>query len=458
MKIQHKISLTFAGFISVVLFFSFLIVYFWSVHFIDRDFDNQLLEKATLTAWKYFEKDEMAGNVYEKVLDQHKMSLPDAQEIVLDTKNSGMVRDSLSKFLTAAQMDRLLAGKDSKFDHNDARGVGIYYPDNQGNFVVVISAVNRYGHQQKLNLLRVLLAIFLGSIFLILLVGQFYASRVMAPISVILSNVRDIRSTSLSKRLKESTGNDELAELTRTFNQMLERLEETFLLQKNFIHNASHELKNPLTAIMGETEIALSRSRTAGEYVVTLERIRLEADRLDQLTRNLLSFASADFNLEGLKMEEIRMDDLVQELKDYFELADFRGRLRLHFGELPESARLITTLGVHELIRIAIMNVVHNACKFSGEKKVDLTLSTVGATIHLEIRDEGVGIPAEERNSLFQPFFRASNVITYKGSGIGLSLAQKLIALHGGNLRLTSEIGKGTLAEIDLPSLDSLKP
>ncbi len=449
MKIRHKIVLTFAGLVSFVLLCSFSFIYYLSTHYREKDFYDLVLEKANLTAWKYFEQDEMSPNVYGKVTTRYNRSLSDSEEIVLNTKNRKATNDSLKKILPNNLIQDLWARKTIKFRVQDKQGVGIFYPDNQGEFIVIVTATDKFGIWQQKKLLEMLVVIFSGSVVFVFLIGQIYARNVLLPISSILSNVKRIRATNLSLRLKEIDGADELAELTHTFNQMLERLENSFILQKNFIRNASHELKNPLTAILGETEVTLNKQRTPDEYVITLHKIMDEAERLDQLSSNLLSLAQTDFDLSSLKKDEIRLDELIWEIKELFDKTKYKGRIDVHFQILPETSDPIIILGVSSLMKIAIWNILDNACKFSGSHNVDITLRTNLNNIQLQIKDAGIGIPELEMQNLFQPFFRASNAVAYRGSGIGLSLVHKIITIHNGEITISSVLSKGTVVEIN---------
>lgn len=450
MKIRHKMVLTFAGLVSFVLLFSFSFIYYLSAQDRINGFYDLVLEKTNLTAWKYFEKDEMSDFVYKKVIARYTKNLPDAEEIVLNTNDIKSVNDSLKKILPVNLIQKLWAGRTIKFRLQDKQGVGIYYPDNQGVFIVIVTATDKLGLLQQQKLLEKLLIIFLCSVVFVFLIGQIYARNILLPIVNILSNVKRIRATNLSLRLKEIDGTDELAELTRTFNQMLERLEGSFILQKNFIRNASHELKNPLTAILGEAEVTLSKQRTTEEYIVTLHKVMDEAERLNQLTGNLLSLAQTDFDLSIQRKDEIRLDELIWEIKELFDKTKYKDRIEIHFPVLPETSDLITIMGISSLMKIAIWNIIDNACKFSGNQKVDVTLKTDLNNIYLKIEDKGIGIPELEIKNLFQPFYRASNAFAFKGSGIGLSLVHKIVAIHNGEVIVSSVLGKGTVVEINI--------
>jgi len=456
MQIRRKISIIFTALTSVVLIFSSLFIYFFSEYYTKNDFFTRLQEKAYLIADKYFEQDELSKQVYEKIMEKNSKSLPEAFEIVLDTKNPKLVRDSLNKIIPEQIINKLLSGQNVKFNIEEKQCVGLYYPDNQGTFIIIVTAVDKIGIKKQQNLLKILLGIFFGSIVFVYFIGQFYARQVLSPVGHILKNVKKIRATNLKLRLAGNNGADELAELTRMLNQMLDRLEHSFDLQKNFISNASHELKNPLTAILGETEIALSKKRSSEEYIITLNKIAAEAERLDLLTRNLLNLAQADFEISELNHEKIRVDELLWEIKDYFDKTENKNRLVFHISNLPDDPEYLSIYGINNLLKTAIINLIDNACKFSGIQLVDIMLKEDNGYILLTISDKGIGIPENELNNLFQPFFRATNAFSYKGSGIGLSLADKIIKLHGGNIVFSTTTGKGTKVEIRFTALTNI--
>jgi signal transduction histidine kinase len=451
MKIRQRIALIFTTLTSIVLLFSFAIIYYLSAKYAESDFYDRLQEKATLTAWKYFEEDELSKPAYQLVVEQYTQNLPEAQEIVLNMADSLHVRDSLKKILPLRLSLKLQSRSMIKFKTGTRQGVGLFYPDNQGNFIVMITAFDKYGVQKQHNLLKVLLGILLASIVVVFWVGQFYAKRILLPIIIIMRNMRKINATNLSLRLQEKKGNDELTELTRMFNQMLERLEMSFAMQRNFIHHASHELKNPITAILGETEVTLGKKRTAEEYAASLQVVMTETERLDQLTRNLLALAQTDFDLSSQPLEIIRIDEMMQEINDSFHKTEYQQRLEIHYINRFASMETYTVYGIPSLLRSAFVNLLENACKFSGNQKVIVNVYKTSDNIEITIVDKGIGIPADELKNLFEPFYRASNALVFKGSGVGLSLVKKIIQLHGGNISIASEIDKGAKIEINVP-------
>jgi signal transduction histidine kinase len=432
-----------------------IFIYYFSYKFAKEDFFIRLQEKADFISQKYFEEDELSKKIYQEIIEKNIRSIPDANEMVFNINNPGLLFDSLQQILPRQSIVKLLSGKNITFSIDDKQGIGIYYPDNQGTFVIIVTAVDKIGQKELKTLLNILVRINLISVLFIYFIGLFYSHRILFPLSHILKRISRIRATNLKLRLQENNDKDELGELTRTFNQMLERLDHSFDLQRNFIHNASHELKNPLTAILGETEVTLSKIRSQEEYIVTLNKIAIEADRLYLLIRNLLNMTQADFELSEHNSELIRIDELLKELKEYFENTDYRDRIAFSFSKIPSDKKALLVNGISNLLKTAFINLIDNACKFSDNQLVHVTLH-FETDIVITIIDKGIGIPEEELSNLFQPFFRASNTFQYKGSGIGLSLTEKIIKLHAGTITFFSSRNNGTKVEIRFkPVLES---
>jgi len=459
MELRRKTTLLFTTLSSVVILFSFTFIYLLSEDYTNRDFYARLQEKADFIAQKYFEKDELSKQVYDEIMEKNSLSLPEAHEIILDVKNLELVTDSLNQILPKNLAGKLLAGNQVQFRYQGNQACGIYYPDNQGTFIIIIFAVDKIGIQKQQHLLKLLFLIFFGSLVFIYFLGIFYAQKIFSPIGHILSNVKAINARNLSQRLNTPEGNDELTDLSLTLNQMLDRLDHAFDMQKTFISNASHELKNPLTAIIGESEIILSKERTVEEYIQSLGKITSEAERLEVLTKNLLSLAQADFDFARVELTPVRLDELLWETSDYFEKTSYKGRLRVHIANLPDDPAKLTIFGNGNLLKIALINLIDNGCKFSGLNPVDLNLRAADDLVSIIISDMGIGIPEKELEDIFQPFFRATNAVGFKGSGIGLSLTKKIVTSHGGILKITTAAGKGTRFEVhfDLNSQQAFK-
>jgi signal transduction histidine kinase len=206
---------------------------------------------------------------------------------------------------------------------------------------------------------------------------------------------------------------------------------------------------------MGEAEIALKKARTNEEYQQSLQIILNEAGKLDHLTSSLLALAQSGFDGKKQRLTIVRMDELVCEVKGAIDELHPGNYVQLHFGELPPSEQQLSVEGNYHLLKLAITNIVVNACKYSNDQPVQLSLQVEKNKIKIRVVDEGIGIPASELKYVFDPFYRASNTDRFEGHGVGLPLARNIIRLHNGELLIKSEENKGTIVEIVLHPLSS---
>ena len=417
------------------------VFYLFSTQFINKLYASYLREKAYLTAQKHWEKDEVDEQSYQIIQRKYDELLPEAHEILLNMDSLSEVRDTLNKYLTQHQQALLIAGEDSipfSFKYKDQLGAALYYPDNEGNFIVLVMSRNVYGAEIKEHLLLLSIFLVLFSSILIYLVGKIYSGRILVPLQHILKELKRIRANSLNRRLRTTGNNDELEDMIKTLNSMLDRLDSAFKAEKSFVSHASHELNNPITAIQGECEISLLKERSTGEYMEALQRISSESKRLSNLIRHLLFLSRQDEELLKSNIEELSLPDMLKGLTGTNE------RIRLHDGEMNKAA---TVKANPYLLKIALKNIIDNACKYS-EKEVDITLRQEDRHLVLEVKDQGIGIPPEEIEHIFQSFYRGSNTHDYAGQGIGLSLTQKIISAYNARLEISSEIEKGTKVRV----------
>jgi len=216
--------------------------------------------------------------------------------------------------------------------------------------------------------------------------------------------------------------------------RMIERIDQAYQSEKAFVRSASHELNNPLTAIQGECEITLLKERSPVEYQIALGRILNETKRIVQLMKHLLFLSRGD-------------EDILQNTTESIFLAEFLRQFvqgRVEFS--PDNFSFVVNANP-QLLRIAIENILSNALKYSDDRPVSIRLRTNV----LEIEDNGIGIPVEELEHIFQPFFRGSNTRGYAGHGVGLSLSLRVLSAYGATITVSSELNMGTKVSIIFP-------
>jgi signal transduction histidine kinase len=263
--------------------------------------------------------------------------------------------------------------------------------------------------------------------------------------------VKDINTENLHLRLGISNNTDEINDLARTFNNMLDRLETSFESQNNFVSNASHELSTPLTSIIGEAELALQKERSAERYKEAMKIILHDAERLKAIIQSLLSLAQTGFDGKKQQLVTLRADEVILSAKRAVDRIYPDNRVRIDYSLLPENEEKLKIQGNENLLTLAITNIILNACKYSENKEVVVGIGSSDTNLIIFIKDSGIGIPEDELRYIYDPFFRASNTGRVKGYGIGLPLARNIIRIHKGILKVNSVVNQGTQVEIFLP-------
>ncbi len=329
---------------------------------------------------------------------------------------------------------------------------GIYYLSDSGNPYYVVTSAHNYYYDHHMSYLKfVIWMALLISLVIILSFSLWLSKRMTLPIKRITRDVAMVGSDNLHLRLEYDYRDDEMSELVAAFNDMLNRLETSFETQSNFISNASHELNTPLTTIIGEADVALSRERTKEEYVEALQNILMEAEKLNKKTKALLFLAQTAFNGKALVFNQLRIDQLIFDVHHTINRIHPDNRVHMDLSLLPDNPEKLTVNGNEQLLHLALSNVILNAYKYSNNQKVTVSLGISGSQIILFVKDTGIGIPANELKFIYDPFFRASNTSNYEGYGIGLPLTRNIIKIHHGTIVVDSTVNKGTIIEIRLP-------
>ena len=447
MRIRTKIALMFTQLTFIVLLATFASVYLITAGRSSAAFYRQLWERAMLIAQVEFSREGMSDAVYQHLLDNSRTPLHGEQDYIFEALVPGAA-DSLRAVVPQERyVQQLLRGETVQFEEQGRQYAGIYYSGPVGH-IVIVSAYDRQGAESMQRLFDLLIIILAVSTLLVFLIGAIYARRVMAPVRRIIDNVKSITANNLTRSLHQERGNDELSELSRTFNRMIDRLRTAFDMQNSFIRNASHELRNPLAAILGETELALNRPRTPEEYVQTLHTVLEETERLHYMMQDLLMLAQTDFDFSRIRKERIDLTVLLQEIGEELARVWPGARIEVVPGE---ANRPFEVTGALSILRLALLNLIGNAVKFSDGKPVTVDLRhTRYGHIEVKITDRGIGIPPDELRHIAQPFYRGTNTSGYKGTGIGLPLAGRIVELHEGRLTIDSKEGEGTKVVVRL--------
>ncbi|MFN8578807.1 MAG: HAMP domain-containing sensor histidine kinase [Candidatus Sericytochromatia bacterium] len=295
------------------------------------------------------------------------------------------------------------------------------------------------------QILEVILAVVI-SIFL----GRFLSEKALRPVSFITESVESMEVKDFNERLDTSglTG-DEIGKLANTFNKLLERISDSVKSQNRFISDASHELRSPLTAIIGHAELLIKRGESNPSIIHRSSDVIIrEAKRLVLLVNDMLFLARSEVKV--IEKDEINLKVLI--LNIYYDLSPLHPQIEL---SLPEQD--IYIYGNSDNIKQVFINLINNALvvidKDTGYVKI--ALSRKGKVTHIVVSDNGSGIEHEHLKYLFDRFYRvdSSRERNKGGSGLGLSIVNEIIKNHNGTIEVKSEVNKGTEFIIELPIL-----
>lgn len=453
MQIRKKLSYQFISIVAVILFFSLLAIYLSSADYRKDDFYDRLLSKARSTAKLLIEVEEVDAGLLRKIEADNPMSLPDEKIIIYNYKNQRLFTTDEDHDLKVnnSLLDEVRLENELRYEEDGYEVVAFMFTDTYDRFVVIAGAHDIYGLRKLSNLRYILLFVFAASIILVSISGWIYAGRALSPISKVVERVNRISITSLNLRLEEGGSKDEISQLAHTFNKMLDRLEKAFTMQKNFIANASHELRTPLTAITGQLEVVLMNDRNEEEYKATMASVLDDMKSLNHTSNRLLLLAQASSESSRADFKPLRIDEILWQVQQEVARRHPGHQVEILFPEMLEDEAQLTLTGNEQLLKTALTNLAENGCKYSEDHAVRVEIAPTAQQLVLHFKDRGIGIAPEDLRHIFEPFHRGSNATGYKGHGIGLSLAERIVHLHGGKLRVKSELGQGTVFSVSLP-------
>jgi heavy metal sensor kinase len=287
-------------------------------------------------------------------------------------------------------------------------------------------------------------------IFSSVLLGWFVSGRALSPLNDLARAAERISSSNLSLRLPPRNSGDELDNLIRTFNHMMERLDHSFQMIRQFSTDVSHELRTPLTAIRGQLEVALFTAKTKEQYSEAMINALEEVERLSQTVKAMLLLSQAESGQLALQKSPLDFTRLVEDIVDQFQIPAEEARIRLR-------AELAGPVWIHaDRIQIErlVSNLLSNAVKYTpAGGHVAARVSQSESAVVLEVRDTGDGISPDHLPHVFDRFFRVPGASKEKqGLGLGLSFVAWIVKAHDGRIDVESELGKGSRFVVTLPS------
>ncbi len=290
----------------------------------------------------------------------------------------------------------------------------------------------------------------LFAIIVAFVVSKFITNKILKPVRDITDMAEQISVEDLSKRIEVPAADDEMRKLAVTFNEMIERLEISFERQNQFISDASHELRTPISVIQGYINL-IDRWGKSDEAILeeSISSIKSETEHMTNIIKQLLFLAKNDINGQQINIEELNAAFIVGEIEKEIQVLDVNTKFSYNISDD------VVIYGDYHLIKQLIWIFVENAVKYSGDKesKINVNVYTKDDNTCIEIQDNGIGIAEEDAKHIFERFYRSdkSRNKGIAGIGLGLSIARWIVERHKGSIKVDSVLGEGTTFTIVLP-------
>lgn len=438
MNLKLRFALLFTLLVAIILSFSMAAIYLLYYNYRKEDFFRRLEQQARQTFNLHFDS-RISDSVLYALSVQSGRQLYEEQDFVVDSAYGIAYKfpDTSRFFLSNHFLETVKDKKVERFTWGQKEGVITFFPHR--NAFAVSVAYDTVGVRKVSNLRNILLIVCIAAVGVTAVVSFIYARQITRPLSRLSEEINNISESNLTQRVRVSRSNDELTQIARNFNEMLNRLEKAFNIQKSFVHHASHELRTPLASMLSQTELALRQELSPAEYKKVLESLKEDQQGLIDLTNSLLSLSQFEKIAAAGAWPEVRIDELL------FDTVEFSKKLfkdidiSIGFAEVPQEGDMLIIRGNDTLLKSAFINLIKNGYRYSDNKKVSLRLSATEESIRVIVENTGRQIPEEERSRLFIPFFRGQNAMGLKGFGLGLSIVNRIIHLHVGTVHYEAE-------------------
>lgn len=455
MKIGNKLTLRYTGVTTGIFLLLMLIIYLFQEQSRSREFFRDLKKEGITKANLFLEHRVEAGtmqSIYSnnrEFINEVEVALYDTTYHLLyhDAKQMGIVKE------TPEMLRDIIHKKSIEFYQGKCQAIGMLYTFKGKEYIITAAAYDGYGYSQLTALRNMLLLLCLLSLIAPGVIGYYLSRSALAPVSDMVNEVENITAVRLDLRIPVKDEKDELGELALTFNQMLDRLEKSFNAQKMFVSNVSHELRTPMAALMAELRIVLFKERSAAEYRSAIHNALDDSQKIVKLIEGLLNLAKADYLPEQIKMEDTRLDELLLDAREMVLKANEHYIIELIFEQEPDDESQITVHGNNYLLKMAFVNLMENNCKFSENKTSYVQIAFWQEKSIIRFSDIGIGMTADDARQLFAPFYRGSNKAYAQGNGIGMTLTQKIVSIHKGNIYINTQLGEGTVYTVEFPHI-----
>jgi len=444
------------GIVSLILAVCFILIYINNEKYRYREFHDLLKNKGTTISNIYFQVRTVHPELL-SIIDKTVQDRVQNDNVLIYNNRNKLIFSSHKRYnpkISTLNFGKIRKNKNLEFNVNIYEVKGFTMTHHDQEYLIISSGIDIYGHNKVKKRGIVLISLFFVIIIFVALAGWFFSYRALLPIRRVIEKVEQISPHNLNARIERNKNKDEIGRLINTFNNLLDRIEEAFKLQKLFVASASHQIKNPLTVITSQLEVSLINERNKEEYRKTIASVLEDIKGLNELTFQLMDLARISYS-QDIPFEIIRLDDILWEVQKLMSSKYPDYNYNYSIISLPENENNLCIYGNETLLKNALLNLSENACKYSKNNTVFVSLEYYLDKLIIKFKDNGPGISQDEVHLIYEPFFRSRNIDKIKGHGIGLALVKQIMNLHQAEISVSTKLGVGTEFTLSFKSISN---
>ncbi len=438
MNLKFRFAALFTFFVALILIISSASIYILYYNYRESDCYKRLRSDGNQLYQEFVSaKSNDKNTSSQKLSGVHNDFFSDEKLAMFDSAYNIIYKepDSVSVKLNSSLAQNILNAPTYEFRYKVGitECTALYMTDNK--IYVLVSAIDRNGLTKLRTLKFILGAVFVAGLLITLLFSFLFVRQAFKPLAKLSTQMQETTELNLFERIYVGKENNEINQIAKNFNAMLERLNQAFELQKSFVHHASHELRTPLATMLAQTESALRKDLSKDDYVKLLESLKEDQSGLIDLTNSLLLLSQYEKIQSSAKWPLIRVDEVLYETISSTKRMLHGLDIDLQFTNIPDDENDLMIKGNEALLKVAFSNLIKNAWQYSIDKKVVVIIDATAETMDVHFDNQGSPLTDSEIEKLKVPFFRGSNSKDVKGFGLGLSIVERIIMLHHGNFK-----------------------
>jgi len=452
MNIRQKILVYFSILSISLVGISFFVIYTLFSQYRTEEFQQRIKDN-TFTTLKYLAEVKQIDHELLQTMDKFTINNLYKEKLLIYDDNKKLIYASLDD--TKIQYPENLLKKLGhsspfiEFEDNRYDVVGVFFEFNNEKYYGIAKAYDEYG-LSKLTYLRYVLIVIFGLIAAVILISTFLLSRqISQPLNRMASEIIHLNLDSKSNYISVPSSKDEIEFLANRFNQLMQRLNDSFSFQKHAIHHISHELKTPIAKLVSNFE-KMEREDNLIVLKQSLKNQKEDTKNLGDIINTLLEISKVESG-NTIDIKEVRVDELVFDVVEEIKILNDTFEFEVDIDEKIENENNLTIPGNSKLIRLALVNLAANCIQYSDNEKAKIRISNNENQLTIEFVNSGPTIIDSEKQFIFQHFYRGENSKGKRGFGLGLVLTSKIIQLHHGQIEYLSPDHLTNVFKINLP-------